>query len=77
MFNDPLTMEQCNDLVKRLTDCAFPFQCAHGRPSMVPLVDLGTKSTLGPADTEVGDGMTLLKELKVWKDERTGLDGRE
>lgn len=41
MFNDPLTVDECSQLLKRLVRCAFPFQCAHGRPSMVPLVDLG------------------------------------
>jgi DNA mismatch repair protein MLH3 len=69
MFNDPLTLEQCNDLVKRLTDCAFPFQCAHGRPSMVPLVDLGNQPALGFADAKGSDGMTLLEELKAWSDD--------
>ncbi|KAB5585612.1 hypothetical protein GE09DRAFT_983593 [Coniochaeta sp. 2T2.1] len=42
MFNDYLSKEQCQGLVLRLADCVFPFQCAHGRPSMVPLVDLGS-----------------------------------
>lgn len=42
MFNDALSVAQCQELVARLARCAFPFQCAHGRPSMVPLVDLGT-----------------------------------
>ncbi|KAI2615105.1 hypothetical protein GGR54DRAFT_614067 [Hypoxylon sp. NC1633] len=41
MFNDYLSLAECSDLVRRLADCALPFQCAHGRPSMVPLVDLG------------------------------------
>ena len=41
MFNDQLTREECHTLVQRLGNCAFPFQCAHGRPSMIPLVDLG------------------------------------
>lgn len=41
MFNDPLTLDECSQLLDRLVSCAFPFQCAHGRPSMVPLVDLG------------------------------------
>jgi DNA mismatch repair protein MLH3 len=41
MFNDYLSKEQCRELVVRLSDCIFPFQCAHGRPSMVPLLDLG------------------------------------
>jgi DNA mismatch repair protein MLH3 len=41
MFNDELSMQQCEDLLARLSRCVFPFMCAHGRPSMVPLVDLG------------------------------------
>ncbi|KAJ3951716.1 Vacuolar protein sorting-associated protein 11 [Colletotrichum tropicale] len=40
MFNDILSKDECEDLVRRLGQCAFPFQCAHGRPSMVPLVDM-------------------------------------
>ncbi|KAI6135072.1 hypothetical protein EV401DRAFT_2052575 [Pisolithus croceorrhizus] len=40
MFNDPLTLEQCQRLIKQLTATAFPFQCAHGRPSLVPLTPL-------------------------------------
>ena len=31
MFNDPLSMVQCEKLIKQLTETAFPFQCAHGR----------------------------------------------
>ncbi|PHH72915.1 hypothetical protein CDD80_4181 [Ophiocordyceps camponoti-rufipedis] len=41
MFNDELSGEEQEQLVKKLARCAFPFQCAHGRPSMVPLADLG------------------------------------
>ncbi|KAI0205615.1 hypothetical protein F4808DRAFT_239423 [Astrocystis sublimbata] len=41
MFNDVLSPEECADLLQRLAECAFPFQCAHGRPSMVPLLDVG------------------------------------
>lgn len=40
MFNDPLSIDECKTLVSRLARCAFPFQCAHGRPSMVPILDL-------------------------------------
>jgi DNA mismatch repair protein MLH3 len=38
MFNDPLSMEECKSLISRLSHCAFPFQCAHGRPTMIPIV---------------------------------------
>ncbi|KAM5535475.1 hypothetical protein V8D89_010812, partial [Ganoderma adspersum] len=39
MFNDTLTLEQCKALVAKLSETDMPFQCAHGRPSLVPLVD--------------------------------------
>ena len=41
MFNDELSIGQCEDLLSDLSKCAFPFMCAHGRVSMVPLVELG------------------------------------
>lgn len=41
MFNDELSHDQCKTLISRVAECSFPFQCAHGRPSLVPLVDLG------------------------------------
>ena len=41
MFNDELSLEECEDLIAKAAKCAFPFQCAHGRPSMVPLIRLG------------------------------------
>lgn len=31
MFNDPLSIEQCERLLAQLAETAFPFQCAHGR----------------------------------------------
>jgi DNA mismatch repair protein MLH3 len=47
MFNDELSKEQCRTIISRLSECAFPFQCAHGRPSLIPLVDLGMLGTFG------------------------------
>ena len=41
MFNDALTHEESSELVRRLSKTKMPFQCAHGRNSMVPLLDLG------------------------------------
>ncbi|CAN8104096.1 unnamed protein product [Discula destructiva] len=71
MFNDPLTLEQCSDLLTRLGRCTFPFQCAHGRPSMVPLVDLGdgsiplgNMSDDGPVED---DGEGFARAFKKWK----------
>lgn len=31
MFNDSLTLDQCERLVTQLAKTALPFQCAHGR----------------------------------------------
>ncbi|KAM4690967.1 DNA mismatch repair protein Mlh3-like isoform 2-T2 [Rhinophrynus dorsalis] len=39
-FNDPLSLEECRHLVQALSHCHLPFQCAHGRPSLLPLADL-------------------------------------
>ncbi|XP_058619473.1 DNA mismatch repair protein Mlh3 isoform X2 [Onychostoma macrolepis] len=39
-FNDILSKEECCSLVSSLSSCQLPFQCAHGRPSIVPLADL-------------------------------------
>ncbi|KAM3498992.1 hypothetical protein MY10362_007724 [Beauveria mimosiformis] len=44
MFNDELTLAECTSLIRRLAKCSLPFQCAHGRPSMAPLVELGNKT---------------------------------
>jgi len=71
MFNDELSKEQCEVLVGKLAACKFPFQCAHGRPSLVPLVDLGrlkmesiTTLSLGKrAGVEDGFG----RNIRRWK----------
>lgn len=31
MFNDELSLNQCETIVRELAKCNFPFQCAHGR----------------------------------------------
>ncbi|KAI0353061.1 hypothetical protein OH77DRAFT_1554698 [Trametes cingulata] len=49
MFNDTLSLEQCKSLLDKLSVTSLPFQCAHGRPSLVPLVDVG-----GPSAHSVG-----------------------
>ncbi|KAK9318654.1 hypothetical protein V1524DRAFT_444530 [Lipomyces starkeyi] len=40
MFGDSLSEDRSRKLIDDLSNCRFPFQCAHGRPTMVPLVDL-------------------------------------
>jgi DNA mismatch repair protein MLH3 len=39
-FGDELNHSQCETLLKNLTNTTIPFQCAHGRPSVAPLLDL-------------------------------------
>lgn len=41
-FGDSLTKCQCETLVSRLSTALLPFQCAHGRPSIVPLCSMPT-----------------------------------
>ena len=41
MFNTYLSRQECINLVKTLGSedkTQFPFQCAHGRPSVIPLI---------------------------------------
>lgn len=54
MFNDELSVQQCEELIGKLSKCAFPFMCAHGRVSMVPLIGLG-----GDDGNGADDGMFL------------------
>lgn len=39
-FGDKLSMQECTRLVQQLSSCQLPFQCAHGRPSITPLLNL-------------------------------------
>eukprot|EP00984_Skeletonema_dohrnii_P010346 scaffold4033_cov85-Skeletonema_dohrnii-CCMP3373.AAC.2 len=40
MFGDALTLQQCEKLIDALSKCQLPFVCAHGRPSIIPLIDM-------------------------------------
>ena len=42
MFGTALTLEQSQRLLDELATCELPFQCAHGRPTLAPLVRLGS-----------------------------------
>ncbi|XP_076464022.1 uncharacterized protein LOC143296124 [Babylonia areolata] len=39
-FGDRLAMSTCHELLSSLSTCDLPFQCAHGRPSIAPLISL-------------------------------------
>lgn len=40
-FGDVLSSSKCHELIRKLAACAYPFCCAHGRPSVVPLCVVG------------------------------------
>ncbi|XP_030574842.1 DNA mismatch repair protein Mlh3 isoform X2 [Archocentrus centrarchus] len=65
-FNDPLSRDECYSLVASLSACQLPFQCAHGRPSIVPLVDV---LHLDKDNTELQKPnlQKLRKMYKTWK----------
>ncbi|KIY49467.1 hypothetical protein FISHEDRAFT_65439 [Fistulina hepatica ATCC 64428] len=44
MFNDTLSLTQCQKLVASLSTTSFPFQCAHGRCAMLAIFVLGAQS---------------------------------
>ncbi|BGP12776.1 hypothetical protein JCM10213_007290 [Rhodosporidiobolus nylandii] len=55
MFNDALSPAQCASLLTSLAATRFPFQCAHGRPSLVPLVNLPSlRSSFGAGGGSAG-----------------------
>ncbi|KAI0397166.1 hypothetical protein F5Y17DRAFT_416530 [Xylariaceae sp. FL0594] len=64
MFNDALSQDDCVNVLKRLASCVFPFQCAHGRPSMIPLVNLGGDTGL-EYDESCSTG-AFSKRFKAW-----------
>ena len=72
MFNDELTVAECTSLIRRLAECSLPFQCAHGRPSMAPLVDLGNKThgvirTLPGIGFQDSDAVPVMPDLNAWR----------
>ncbi|KAK6579548.1 hypothetical protein PZA11_007784 [Diplocarpon coronariae] len=68
MFNDVLTKRQCQALVERLSVCAFPFVCAHGRPSLVPIVGVGSDGgrEAGSMERKMEGGFG--KSFRRWKE---------
>jgi len=68
MFNDELSVEERERLVERLGGCKFPFLCAHGRPSMVPLVDLGTLGMYGERSGGKAEEEGFGRAVGRWKE---------
>ncbi|KAI7231338.1 hypothetical protein KC330_g6469 [Hortaea werneckii] len=78
MFNDVLSGKECAKLMDELSRCAFPFMCAHGRVSMVPLMevggDVGDRGEVRDGD---GDGEWKRKGEGAGGSREAGNDGAE
>ena len=73
MFNDVLDVAECTTLIRRLAECVFPFQCAHGRPSMVPVVDVGGEGGDGRCDGGEGvEGGSFGEAWRGWRERAEG-----
>ncbi|XP_053141843.1 DNA mismatch repair protein Mlh3 isoform X2 [Hemicordylus capensis] len=63
-FNDSLTLEESCRLMEALSLCQLPFQCAHGRPSMLPLADVDHLQQEG----QLKPNLAKLKRMaKAWQ----------
>ena len=52
-FGDSLTLRECEALIRDLSRCDLPFQCAHGRPSVMPVLQLEQLRTKLPQEVSV------------------------
>lgn len=71
MFNDELSTDQCRALVRQLGTCTLPFQCAHGRPSMVALASLDQfpeHDPLAPTTTVEENHTSFGQAFRTWTD---------
>ncbi|PQE07420.1 hypothetical protein CJF30_00007164 [Rutstroemia sp. NJR-2017a BBW] len=81
MFNDELSLEECKELIMRLAATRFPFMCAHGRVSVIPLGKVGAMEMVSGTwnrkaktaelrnDTDAGKGSFGLQWRK-WRSRR-------
>ncbi|CAI8032303.1 DNA mismatch repair protein Mlh3 [Geodia barretti] len=60
-FGDHLDLRQCRQLIDSLAKCSLPFQCAHGRPSLAPVINLNTLAKRCPSLATPFPHLTALK----------------
>ena len=66
-FGDKIHLIKCRDLIRRLSGCSAPFQCAHGRPSIAPIVDMRKINQLteeNPSSSKKKFNLDNLRALK-------------
>ncbi|KAL9621943.1 MAG: hypothetical protein Q9160_003605 [Pyrenula sp. 1 TL-2023] len=73
MFNDVLSIRECQALVRRLAACRFPFVCAHGRPSMVVLGSMGEVGCDDDGAMGIGRGLGRERDSKINGDDNGGV----
>ncbi|XP_030070736.1 LOW QUALITY PROTEIN: DNA mismatch repair protein Mlh3 [Microcaecilia unicolor] len=65
-FNNSLSAEESCSLIKALSRCQLPFQCAHGRPSMLPIADTDHLQP-NTQETPAPNLKRLRKMFKAWQ----------
>ncbi|GJP53304.1 hypothetical protein CLOM_g12465, partial [Closterium sp. NIES-68] len=71
MFGDMLKTSECCQLIECLKHTQLPFQCAHGRPTMVPLMDLEELKRL-VGGMELQGNQKLEDNQNLFQDPSTG-----
>ncbi|XP_056637514.1 uncharacterized protein LOC130445711 isoform X1 [Diorhabda sublineata] len=59
-FGDYLNKKKCTDLLQKLSLTELPFQCAHGRPTVTPLIRLDSNSKRNKVSDIFYDTMIVL-----------------
>nr|XP_055216955.1 DNA mismatch repair protein Mlh3 isoform X4 [Gorilla gorilla gorilla] len=63
-FNDGLSLQESCRLIEALSSCQLPFQCAHGRPSMLPLADIDHLEQ----EKQIKPNLTKLRKMaQAWR----------
>lgn len=70
MFGDRLSKDQCERLLAHLAKTRLPFMCAHGRPSLVPLINLQSAAVGSQSGGRLGKRSI---DWAGWKNRRTAL----
>lgn len=73
MFGDALTLQQCEKLIDALSKCQLPFVCAHGRPSIIPLIDISQGSSKNEptvCSSNQAEANTNLEHYQKWGNKR-------
>lgn len=52
-FGEQLDLEDLRQLMVKLSQCKLPFQCAHGRPNVVPLIDFNLVQSEDEVSVEI------------------------